>query len=346
MQTNDTLVAVKIYHSQIERLLLKHFAVKEPMFVWSPPACGKTSIINQICEAQGWKLFDVRLAQMDAVDVRGIPYKGEDGRTHYANPSWLPAEDGSDGPCVVFLDEYMQARPDVASVMGQAINERRLGEYVFPDNCLIVGASNRQSDRASTNRMPTQIANRFAHYELAVKPTEWCEWGMANGIDERVIGFIRFRPELVYQFDPKQTKPAYATLRTWEKVSNMIKGEASSDIDFIEQVSYALVGEAVGSEFVGFVRALDVLPDIGEIIANPDDHDDPEKPDLRYAVSSALSRYADSDNVENIWSYLLKLPAEFQILWSKDVLAIGEFDMTQHPVYHEVISLHRDILTT
>lgn len=342
---NDN-VAVKIYHSQLPRLISKSFERKEPLFVWSPPGCGKTAMIEAICKDAGWTLFDMRLAQFDTVDVRGIPFRGKDGRTHYAPPASLPKEDGSDGDSIIFLDEYMQGRPDVTSVAGQLVNERKLGDYRLPDNCLVIGASNRQSDRASTNRMPQQIANRFLHIELCINPTEWCDWATANGIDERVIGFIRFRPELVYQFDPKQTKPAYPTLRTWEKVSNMISGESSDDVDFIQQVTYGLIGEEAGSEFVGYIRAIQELPDIEAIIENPDEHDDPEQPDLRYAVSSALSRYANEDNAESIWSYLLKLPAEFQILWSKDVNAIGEFDLTQHPVYQEVISLHRDILTT
>jgi hypothetical protein len=343
MQDNN-LTAVPMNHSHMPRMIQKHMETKVPMFIWSPPGCGKTAIVEAICEQFGWRLIDLRLAQMDTVDVRGIPFIFE-GRTYYAAPGALPPEDGSWGPCIIFLDEYMQARQDVAAVSGQLVNERRLGDYHLPDNVLIMAASNRAGDRAASGRMPTQIANRFLHYELVVRPTEWCDWATANGIDDRVVAFIRFRPELVYQFDPKATAPAYPTLRTWEKVSTMIKGEASSDVEYIRRVTYAAVGEGAGAEFVGFVTALENLPDIDAIIADPDAHDDPERPDLRFAVAAALGRRADQGNVESIWSYLLKLPAEWQVLWSKDVVSLGDFDLTQHPVYNEIISLHRDILT-
>ena len=343
---DTNLTAVPIHHSHLPRLIGKHFETKVPMFLWSPPGCGKTAFIEQYCKGNGIKLFGMRLAQFDTVDVRGIPFRADDGRTYYAPPGSLPAEDGSDGDCIIFLDEYMQARPDVAAVAGQLVNERRLGDYRLPDNCLVMAASNRASDRAASGRMPSQIANRFAHYELVPVPTEWCDWATSNGVDERVISFIRFRPELIYQFDPKATAPAYPTLRTWEKVSTMIKGEASDDTEYMRQASYSLVGEGAASEFVGFLMALDNLPDIDAIIADPDNHDDPERPDLRFAVAAALARRADDTNVESIWRFMLKLPADWQVLWSKDVVALGDFDITQHSVYAEVISLHRDILTS
>ena len=341
--TETNLTATPIYHSNFEEIVLQHLRVREPMCVWSPPGCGKTEHIKQIVESAGYEFIDWRLALMDAVDVRGIPYRGEDGRTHYASPASLPVEGCK--PTVLMLDEIGQAHSSVVGPAGQLINERMLGDYKLPDNVVIFAASNRHFDRAAVNRMPTHTANRFLHYELVVRPLEWIDWAINAGINSHVVSYIKFRPEQIYQFDPKATAPAFPSLRTWVKLSNMLDGVADNS-ELIGTFARAAVGQATGGEFAGFVSALDQLPDIDDIIANPDDHDAPKEPDLRYALTSALARRVDEDNVENIWQFMLKMPDEFQVLWAKFALVNEDFDITQHPVHNEITSLHKAILTS
>ena len=44
-----------------------------PVFLWGPPGVGKSDITREIAKEQGIEVIDVRLGQMDAVDMRGIP---------------------------------------------------------------------------------------------------------------------------------------------------------------------------------------------------------------------------------------------------------------------------------
>ena len=131
MDNQSKLTAVPVYHSNLDSIVLQHLKTREPMCIWSPPGCGKTEHIQQIITDAGYLFVDWRLAQMDAVDVRGICFRGEDGRTHYAPPASLPVNGCQ--PTVLFLDEISQAHPSVAGVAGQLINERMLGEYKLPD---------------------------------------------------------------------------------------------------------------------------------------------------------------------------------------------------------------------
>ena len=330
-----------ILHSTLERHAIRHLNTKRPMCIWSPPGCGKTDHIRQIAANAGYDVIDWRLAQMDAVDVRGIPYRGEDNRTHYAPPASLPADDC--GPTLLFLDEIMQAHSSVSAVAGQLIHERRLGDYHLPDNVVVFAASNRHFDRAAATRMAAHTANRFLHYELEIRPTEWCDWATANRVDDRIIGVIRWRPELVYQYDPKEIEPAYPSLRSWTNLSDLIDGE--TDTIMLHSFSCAAVGRATGSEFTGYVKALRQLPDLDEIIADPDAYDDPEQPDLRNGVTAGLARRADENNIEAIWRYMIKLADDWQVLFAKDVMALGYFDLTQTEVYNEIVSLHAEALT-
>ena len=83
----------------------------------------------------------------------------------------------------------------------QLVLDRRLGDYTMPDGWAIVAAGNRDSDRAATMRMPTPLRNRFVHLDFEVDIQEWSEWAIQAAIRPEVIVFLRFRPELLSQFD-------------------------------------------------------------------------------------------------------------------------------------------------
>ena len=47
--------------------------VLPPLMVWGAPGLGKSSIIKGIADEMGISFIDVRLAQREPVDVRGLP---------------------------------------------------------------------------------------------------------------------------------------------------------------------------------------------------------------------------------------------------------------------------------
>lgn len=62
-----------------------------PIFLWGPPGVGKSDIIRQVAAEKGIKVIDLRLGQMDPVDLRGVPYV-EDGSTKWAVPEFFPRD--------------------------------------------------------------------------------------------------------------------------------------------------------------------------------------------------------------------------------------------------------------
>ena len=64
--------------------------------------------------------------------------------------------------------------------------------------------------------MPAPLANRFSHFEVDTNLDDWVAWAYDNGIDERVIAFLRFRPELLFDFDPAHNPVAFPSPRSWE----------------------------------------------------------------------------------------------------------------------------------
>src|SRR5258705_1979645 len=166
---------------------------KQPVFIWGGPGIGKSAVVRQLATDMAIPLQDVRALLLDPVDLRGLPFLGQDGRSKWATPEFLP----QDGSGILFLDELNAAPAMVQASCYQLVLDRKLGEYNLPDGWAIVAAGNRDSDRAVTTRMPSPLRNRFVHLEFEVDLQEWSEWAIQAGIRPELIAFLRFRQDLL-----------------------------------------------------------------------------------------------------------------------------------------------------
>lgn len=256
-----------------------------PVMLWGPPGVGKSQMVAQIAARHAAPVIDIRLSQMEPSDLRGIPFRqGE--RVEWAVPAMLPDVERHGPSGVLFLDEITSAPPVVSAAAYQLILDRRLGEYRVPDGWAIFAAGNRQGDRGVTYSMPAPLANRFSHFEVETHLDDWAAWAYASGIDERVIAFLRFRPELLFDFDPAHNPVAFPSPRSWEFAHRALK-KFEEARDLLQGALQACVGPAAGIELSAFVDNLDQMPDLdaitrGEPVAIP------REIDLQYAVAAAL----------------------------------------------------------
>jgi MoxR-like ATPase len=156
--------------SQIVSALNLCLDVQQPVMIWGSPGVGKSDTVKQTAEKRNIDLIDLRLSQLDSVDLRGVPsVDRERRRTDWNSPSILPYE----GKGILFLDEINSAPQGVTAAAYQLILDRRLGDYVLPEGWNIIAAGNRVSDRAIVNQMPTPLKNRFAHLYFEVNNDDW-----------------------------------------------------------------------------------------------------------------------------------------------------------------------------
>ena len=281
-----------------------------PVMLWGPPGVGKSQIVAQVAEGHGVVLVDIRLSQMEPSDLRGIPFK-QGRKVEWAIPAMLPDAEAHGEAGILFIDEITSAPPSVSAAAYQLILDRRLGDYRVPEHWAIVAAGNRQGDRGVTYSMPSPLANRFSHYEVDVNLDDWAAWAYRNRIDERVIAFLRFRPDLLFDFRPEHNPVAFPSPRSWEFAHRALQKFAARP-ELLPGGLEACVGHAAGVELCAFIQSLENLPDIdailrGESRACPDDID------LQYAVASALvtrAVRADDDAVllGNILDYAACFP--------------------------------------
>jgi hypothetical protein len=304
--------------AQLSILLDREFESTEydkhtPVMLWGPPGVGKSQLVAQAGARHGVEVIDIRLSQMEPSDLRGIPFRVGD-LVEWAVPSLLPDVQRHGERGFLFLDEINSAPPSVSAAAYQLILDRRLGAYTVPPGWIIVAAGNRQGDRGVTYTMPAPLANRFSHYEVDVHLDDWVAWAYKNQIDESIIGFLRFRPELIFDFDPAHNPVAFPSPRSWEFTHRALH-KFDNNPELLLGALQACVGPAAGIELKAFIDNLENMPDLDAILRG-EDVPMPTEIDLQYAVASALVgraiRAKGSTDAQATYGHILDFAGRFQ----------------------------------
>lgn len=262
---NHTITSV-----QTRKAMLSAFKTKRPVFLWGPPGIGKSDVVSEITQELGGLMIDLRMAQMEPTDIRGIPYFNKEiNKMDWAPPVDLPDEElASQYPIVVlFLDEMNSAPPAVQAAGYQLVLNRRVGKYRLPDNVVIVAAGNRDSDKGVTYRMPMPLANRFIHLEMRPDFTSWQTWAVNKGIHKDVVGYLSFAKQDLYDFDSKSSSRAFATPRSWCFVSDLLNDEANMDTDTQFNLIAGAVGEGLAVKFSAHRKISGKMPEPSDILS-------------------------------------------------------------------------------
>jgi hypothetical protein len=292
-----------------------------PVFIHGSPGIGKSYIVNDIASKSGLEIIDIRLSQLDAVDLRGIPTINND-QTKWMPPVFLPTEADSEG--ILFLDELNSAPLSVQAAIYQLVLDRKIGEYTMPKGWRIVCAGNKIDDKGIVFKLPSPLINRMVHIVLEARYDDFKGWAIKNSIHPFIIGFLGFRPDLLSSEVPSstETNPAFCTPRAWSMLSNII--DKTKEINSIHPIVYGTVGYAAGIEFISFVKVYKTLPDIDAIL-NGDSQSVPEEPSALYALCAAIiEKYENNSQAKNLFAYSKDLPVEFAVMLIKDLILKDE----------------------
>lgn len=262
----------KLRLSQAKRYI-EHVSIKRNrgVFLWGPPGIGKSDVVKSLVEdaiaaGKKAKLFDMRLSMCEPTDIMGIPYfNSTTGQMNWAPPVLLPTpEDGEENDLIVlFLDEMNGAPPAVQSAAYQLILDRKVGAYSLPDNVAVVAAGNRETDKGVTFRMPKPLANRFVHFEVECNFEDWMNWATENRVHPDVVGYLNFRKNDLFSFDPKVADRSFPTPRSWSFVSEILEDVDAMgpefEADLTDMVAGA-VGEGTALQFAAHRKIASKLP--------------------------------------------------------------------------------------
>lgn len=296
------------------------------------------------------------ISGMDPVDLRGIfvPLKGDNGEAivRATLPSIWPskynidvfvagkrlsrqevrthvAEHGIPSHGSLFIDEFSQADTDLQKVAAQIMLDRRIGEHVLPDHWSVVAAGNRTEDRAGVVKTLSHVQNRMCEIEVDPDYEAWQHWAFNAEIHPLIIGFAKSNAGEVFRTSvPKEPGP-YCTPRSLVECTRnleVMKDPSMSehqlpDDHIAAETIKGWLGEAVLPKLISHIRLANDLPEVEDVIANPEGTKVPDRLDARFVMATSLSVHAkDTKKIRPILKYVSRMDVELQVLFVQGVV--------------------------
>ena len=302
-----------------------------PLMVWGAPGVGKSTAVRELTKELGIGFIDVRLAQREPVDMRGLPVPDEKENS----VKWLvsgewPRDPKSRG--IIMFDELTAADKTLQVAAYEFILDRRLGAlYSVPPGWYIMAAGNRTEDRAVACAMSSALANRFLHVEVAAEANSFLAWAKENSIHPAVINFIKIRPQLLFSQENEDLQRGWPSPRSWERVSTMLKiAEKNKRKTTLKHTVPGLIGIGAASEFLAFYKNMFYMSDtidIAEALETGRPIPLPQKADLLHACCGAVAYHVKTAKdektfpaiAENFLKFVRGLPNDFAAMIMNDV---------------------------
>lgn len=331
---------IQVTASELPALIRSSAKAGRSLMIHGSPGIGKSAANHEAAEqmangkrvvqlgeindpANEYGLFDVRLSQCDPVDVGGLPYADKElGIQRRLVADWFPSTDRTDIPDegMLLLEEVVSAPPAVQAAAYQLTLDRRIGDKKMKPGWCVVLTGNLMTDGGVVHKMPTPLANRLLHVYVRSDLDSWTGWAIDHGIEDVLVGFIRFRNDLLNTFEKhvkdKSKDHAFATERSWHAVDDLIK----ADPDVHPALIAGSVGNGPATEFAAFRSIWGQMPNIDKILENPETADIPSDTAVRYAVATALASRCTGENFEAIATYAQRMPNEYTVMVVKDCM--------------------------
>lgn len=300
------------------------------VMLWGAPGVGKSQAVRQIAgevaasTGKQVRVTDVRLLLFNPIDLRGIPTANADKTLAvWLKPQIFQMDDSEDVVNILFLDEISAAPQSVQAAAYQITLDRVIGEHKLPENCIVIAAGNRTTDKSVAVKMPKALANRLLHIQVEVSFAAWKEWAIQNGVNGKVLGFLSFRQDYLMGFDPASDDLAFATPRAWEMVSHLLNFVEDS-VEKLYPMIAGLVGTGTAVEFRTWEKVCGQLPAIEAIFAGQQPPL-PSGTDAMYALISSMTVYArehreDMAQIANSILYADKMPPDFSAVLMRDYM--------------------------
>ena len=353
-ETNLTLLNVSQVVSLLSRAYIKLIKSGTPLkafpsvMLWGPPGIGKSQGVREIAEnirAKTGKraaITDVRLLLFNPVDLRGIPTANADKTLAvWLKPQIFQMADSADIINILFLDEITAAPQSVQAAAYQITLDRVIGEHRLPENCIIIAAGNRVTDKSVAYNMPRALANRLLHMSVKGDPDSWHDWAVKTGIHRCVTSFLKYNPTALLRPDIPDSSLAFPTPRSWEMVSNILTG-VSENMDAVQPLISGCVGTSVTYNFAKWCSLFSALPPVEDIFTGKQVSVE-KSPEMLEALRAGMVAYARSHlekkRIDNSIAFAVDLPWTFRTNLLHDYRLIPELRpiLSENAVYLDAV---------
>ena len=305
------------------------------VFLQGPPGMGKTAVVGQAAQQASKELRTFALPTCESVDLRGLPTV-VNGSTSWASP--LPRE----GQGVLLLDELSSAAPDVQVAAHHLVHAEPGSDMSLPPGWHLVLTGNRACDKTHYRAVSAPLRNRLVTINCEPDVKQWADWAMTNDISPTIVGFLRWRPELLIAKEIPN-EGAFPSPRSWEATSNIVGLGMAATIE--REMIHGAIGEAATIEFDAYLRTARELPTIESILGAPTKAAVPKSPAQLYALATTLAQYT-REHKKSAMRFVSRMPAEFALLYITDIRRGNYYDIRKDEAVGKWISEHTKLFET
>ena len=313
---------IEVTTDQLKSVLTDARAANLCPFIQGQPGVGKSAVVNEWSrEVMGMTTEeiqhgDVRLAYYGPQDF-GYPYLHEnaDGTKtmKVSVPSFWPTRENT----TIAYEEFNTCTRAVQNCALQLLHDKALGAHKLPKDTFQVLLGNRAQDRVNIEKLSSAVVGRICNIQVRLDLDTFIKWAQKNDVDAMVLSFLRFRPDLLTTFNGAKWDgvSGYASPRAWEKASNITK--VSTNRHVRHALLQGTLGDGAAAEYLGFLAHEADMPDLDEVLKNPDTALVPTEPAVVWATAGGLAKRVKPKTMPNLLSYLNRLPKEFSMFCIK-----------------------------
>lgn len=251
-------------------------ATGEVPLVVGESGIGKTALAKKIAKENDWSLIVIDGNLLKEGEIGGLPTvesyvvlnsNGENVEkktTIYAVHNKLREIDEEivkGRNVLLFIDEINRCEHTVQQELMNLILNREINGYKLNDEVKILAAMNPSSKYGSdfdyqVVDMDAAQENRFVWLNMEADHTQWINWAIREGIEDKVIEFISTFPEYLHKINDEDVR---ATPRSYERVSKSytIFKEQKDSIprSVFLNVIKGNVGKVIAEEFISFIES-------------------------------------------------------------------------------------------
>lgn len=242
--------------------------IKHSILGIGAPGMGKSEIIHQIGKKYGYKVIDLRLAQMSEVEIGGLIFPNEDKtKTVWLTPDILPDEKRDGKKTILLLDEITSCSKRVQVAAYQLILDRRIGQYTLPSGTIVIALGNREEDDGVYVSMAKPLADRFEIHNISVDFECWKnEYALKNNVHPLVIKYLSYKPQALHTQSKSGDSLLFATPRSWVRVSDILKFDSDFSHEVVINKIVGNIGRIEGMQFIDFCMKNPIVVTADEFI--------------------------------------------------------------------------------
>lgn len=327
--------AINVYDLNLNQIanLIKLGGNKRTVLVQGHMGTGKSSLLKTLARELPDHMpcyFDCTTKDLGDITIPSLQTIDEQGFVRF-----IPNEEIGvhlNKPIILMIDEFGKANNAVKNAMLRVILEGKIGAYELHPDSIRFATTNLGAEGVG-DLLPPHARNRMTVVNSR-KPTniEWMEWGIDNGIDHTLLGWVKDNPQLFYSFEdvknpddnpyifhPQQQRAAFVTPRSLEAASDWLKIRKDMDDQTLTATLIGTIGARGALDLMAFVTLADQLPSLESIKKDPMGAVVPNT-----AAAVAMVVYRTLTNIEREWvdpwmDYMNRLDKEAQGMFANGV---------------------------